>query len=99
MSELEVNTGTALSISIPVALFAALMPPVSDLWMTKNGTVTARMAHTAEIVAGTISLSVALVISAMVDSATPFLLTTLITAAIASAYEYILRRDILDNVA
>lgn len=95
MSELNVNTGTALSISIPVALFTALMPPVSDLWMTKPGSVTARMAHNAEILAGSISLATALVISAMIDSATPFMLTALITAFIASAYEYILRRDIL----
>lgn len=93
---LNVNTGTAVALSISATLFPALMPAVSDLWVTKPGTVTANMVRSAEILAGGISLSIALVISAMVDSLTPFILTSIVSASIALAYEVILRKDILN---
>jgi hypothetical protein len=96
--ELEGNAGAnlaALSGAVPAALFAALMPPVTDLWVTKPGTITCKMVREAEMLAAGISVSISVVISAMVGSLVPFFVTSLVSACLIGAYEYILRKDIL----
>jgi hypothetical protein len=95
---LDGNAGanlTALSGAVPAALFAAFMPPVTDIWVTKPGTVTCAMVRDMEVVAGAISMGFAVVISGMVRSYVPVLVTGLVTAGIIGSYEYILRRDLL----
>lgn len=97
---LEGNAGAnlaALSGAVPAALFAALMPPVTDLWVTKPGTKTAGMVREATYLAGGVSLAFALFISAMVGSFVPFFITLAVTVAIASSYQYIVRKDLLSD--
>ena len=92
-----VLTGSALAVAIPVSLYATFMPPVSELWMSKPGTVTSDMSRSAEVFIAGISVGIGLIISLMIDSLAPFLLTTLVTSAIALAYESVLRKDLLSD--
>ena len=96
--ELEGNAGAnlaALSGAVPAALFSALMPPVTDIWVTKPGTVTCRMVREMEVIAGSLSVVFSIIISGMVGSMVPFVVTTLVTGGIIASYEYILRSDVL----
>jgi hypothetical protein len=98
--DLEGNAGAnlaALSGAVPAALFAALMPPVTDVWVTKPGSVTCRMVREMEWIAGGLSMGFAFIVSAMTGSGVPLFITGCATAAIIGAYEYVLRRDVLDN--
>ena len=92
--ELSSNEGAnlaALSGAVPASLFAAMMPPVTEVWSGNPGSDTARMVRHGEVMAGGSAMIVAVIVSTMVKSAVPFLITGVISCLIIAAYEHMLR--------
>lgn len=94
----ETPSGATLSAFVaaaPLALFAALTPSVTDVWMTKDGSVTATMVRHGELLATAVSAGAALVVSIETRSAMPLFLTLVVCALLVVAYETVLRKDLL----
>lgn len=94
----ETASGATLSAFVaaaPLALFAALTPPITDVWVTKDGSTTAMMVRHGEALATIVSVGAALVVSFETRSAMPLFLTLVVCGLIVGAYETILRKDVL----
>lgn len=86
--------GATLSVTQTISLFTVLMPPITDIHH-HNGDSSHPFAtdvRQAELVAGTLSLSVAAIMARIEDSWTPFIATSILVAVLIGSYEYTLRK-------